>query len=71
LSDADRENVPIPYDYLVLATGVTQSYFGHNEFAQYAPGLKTLLDAVAVRTKSSRHSNRPKQKKIQAATVIS
>ncbi len=50
-NDADRENVPIPYDYLVLATGVTQSYFGHNEFAQYAPGLKTLLDAVAVRNK--------------------
>jgi NADH dehydrogenase len=48
-SDADRENVPIPYDYLVLATGVTHSYFGHNEFAQYAPGLKTLVDAVAVR----------------------
>jgi|HubBroStandDraft_4_1064222.scaffolds.fasta_scaffold59476_2 NADH dehydrogenase len=51
LSDADRKNVPIPYDYLVLATGVTQSYFGHNEFAQYAPGLKTLVDAVAVRSK--------------------
>src|SRR6201984_2916502 len=51
LSDADRENVPIRYDYLVLATGVTQSYFGHNEFAQYAPGLKTLVDAVAVRNK--------------------
>ncbi|HMI51557.1 MAG TPA: NAD(P)/FAD-dependent oxidoreductase [Candidatus Saccharimonadales bacterium] len=50
-SDADRENVPISYDYLVLATGVTQSYFGHNEFAQYAPGLKTLVDAVAVRNK--------------------
>jgi NADH:ubiquinone reductase (H+-translocating) len=51
LSDADRENVPIHYDYLVLATGVTHSYFGHNEFAQYAPGLKTLVDAVAVRNK--------------------
>ena len=50
-SDADRENVPVPYDYLVLATGVSQSYFGHNEFAQYAPGLKTLVDAVAVRNK--------------------
>src|ERR1700733_5417697 len=50
-SDADRENVPIPYDYLVLATGVSQSYFGHNEFAQYAPGLKTVADAVAVRNK--------------------
>jgi NADH dehydrogenase FAD-containing subunit len=50
-SDADRENVSISYDYLVLATGVSQSYFGHNEFAQYAPGLKTLGDAVAVRNK--------------------
>src|SRR6266566_987026 len=50
-NDADRENVPVPYDYLVLATGVTQSYFGHNEFARYAPGLKTLVDAVAVRNK--------------------
>ena len=50
-SDADRKNVPISYDHLVLATGVTQSYFGHNEFAQYAPGLKTLVDAVAVRNK--------------------
>jgi len=51
LSDADRENVPIHYDHLVLATGVTHSYFGHSEFAQYAPGLKTLVDAVAVRNK--------------------
>jgi NADH dehydrogenase len=50
-SDADRENVAVPYDYLVLATGVSQSYFGHNEFAQFAPGLKTLVDAVAVRNK--------------------
>ncbi len=51
VSDADRENIPIHYDYLVLATGVTHSYFGHTEFAQYAPGLKTLVDAVAVRNK--------------------
>jgi NADH:quinone reductase (non-electrogenic) len=51
VSDADRENVPIPYDYLVLATGVSHSYFGHSEFAQYAPGLKTLADAVEVRNK--------------------
>lgn len=50
-SNADQKDVPIPYDYLVLATGVSQSYFGHNEFAQYAPGLKTLVDAVAVRNK--------------------
>jgi len=51
VSNADRQNVPVSYDYLILATGVSHSYFGHNEFAQYAPGLKTLADAVAVRNK--------------------
>src|SRR6266404_945067 len=50
-SDADRQDVPITYDYLILATGASHSYFGHNEFEQYAPGLKTLADAVAVRNK--------------------
>jgi NADH dehydrogenase FAD-containing subunit len=33
------------YDYLILATGVSHSYFGHDEYAQYAPGLKSLSDA--------------------------
>src|SRR6201984_1476437 len=50
-SDADRQNVPIAYDYLVLATGASHSYFGHNEFAEYAPGLKSLADAEAGRNK--------------------
>jgi NADH dehydrogenase FAD-containing subunit len=50
-NDADRQDVPITYDYLILATGATHSYFGHNEFEQYAPGLKTLADAVAIRNK--------------------
>src|SRR6202046_438243 len=45
----DRSGVPVPYDFLVLATGVTHSYFGHDEFAANAPGLKTLADAVAIR----------------------
>ena len=49
--DADREGVRLPYDYLILATGVTHSYFGHNEFEQFAPGLKNLADAVAIRNK--------------------
>jgi NADH:ubiquinone reductase (H+-translocating) len=47
----DRSRVPVPYDFLVLATGVTHSYFGHDEFAAHAPGLKTLADAVAIRNK--------------------
>jgi NADH:ubiquinone reductase (H+-translocating) len=51
VNDADRQNVPIAYDYLILATGASHSYFGHNEFAEYAPGLKSLADAEAARNK--------------------
>jgi NADH:ubiquinone reductase (H+-translocating) len=51
VSDADRQNVPIAYDYLILATGASHSYFGRNEFAEYAPGLKSLADAEAARNK--------------------
>ena len=47
----DRRCVPIQYDFLILATGVTHSYFGHDEFAEFAPGLKSLADAVAIRNK--------------------
>jgi NADH dehydrogenase len=43
--------VPIYYDYLVIATGASHSYFGHDEFSRFAPGLKTLGDAVAIRNK--------------------
>jgi NADH dehydrogenase len=50
-SSADRRDVPIRYDYLILATGVSHSYFGHDEFAPFAPGLKTLADAVTVRNR--------------------
>jgi NADH dehydrogenase len=51
VDDIDRQGVPVPYDYLILATGATHSYFGHNEFEKYAPGLKSLVDAVAIRNK--------------------
>src|SRR5580658_5802112 len=51
VSSIDRENIPVEYDFLILATGVTHSYFGHNEFAQFAPGLKSLADAVAIRNR--------------------
>ena len=37
------------YDYLILATGVRHTYFGHDEWAPLAPGLKTLDDALEVR----------------------
>src|SRR6202158_5819799 len=51
VNSADREDVPIPYDYLVLATGAGPSYFGHDEYEKVAPGLKSLADAVAARNK--------------------
>jgi NADH dehydrogenase len=39
----------LPYDYLVLATGATHSYFGHDEWEPFAPGLKTIEDATEIR----------------------
>ena len=48
---ADRDGVPVAYDYLVLATGVRHSYFGHDEFEKFAPGLKSLADAVGIRNR--------------------
>jgi NADH dehydrogenase len=41
----------IQFDYLIIATGMQPSYFGHDEFAKYAPGLKTLTDAETIRAK--------------------
>lgn len=46
-----RRKHPIHYDYLVLATGARGSYFGHDEWAAFAPGLKTLRDGIALRTR--------------------
>jgi NADH dehydrogenase len=49
---ADRffdETREIPYDSLIVAAGAGQSYFGHDEFALYAPGMKTLDDAMELR----------------------
>jgi NADH dehydrogenase FAD-containing subunit len=51
VTDADRRDIPIAYDYLILATGSTHSYFGHYEFEAFAPGLKSLADAEAIRNK--------------------
>jgi len=39
----------IPYDHLVLATGARHSYLGHDEWAAFAPGLKTVEDGTAIR----------------------
>ena len=44
-------NRKLEYDFLVIAAGMRPSYFGHDEFARFAPGLKSLSDAEAIRTK--------------------
>ena len=45
LADGD----PIAYDYLIVATGATHSYFGHDEWERDAPGLKSIADALEIR----------------------
>ena len=45
----DGERITVPYDDLVVAAGVRQSYFGHDEYARWAPGMKTISDALAIR----------------------
>ncbi|MFN7977722.1 MAG: NAD(P)/FAD-dependent oxidoreductase [Vicinamibacterales bacterium] len=44
-----RDSPPLHYAALIVATGVTHAYFGHDDWAAHAPGLKTLDDAVAIR----------------------
>jgi NADH dehydrogenase len=44
-----RECPPLEYDYLVLAPGAKSSYFGHDDWSRFAPGLKDLDDAVEIR----------------------
>jgi NADH:ubiquinone reductase (H+-translocating) len=48
---AQGELLIISFDHLIVAAGATHSYFGHDEWAAYAPGLKTLSDAMTLRRK--------------------
>jgi len=41
----------VPYDSLIVAAGATGSYFGHDEFARFAPGMKTVDDALELRAR--------------------
>jgi NADH:ubiquinone reductase (H+-translocating) len=43
------DGAAVSYDYLILATGATHAYFGRDEWAEHAPGLKTIEDATAIR----------------------
>jgi NADH dehydrogenase len=44
-----RNGTQVPFDYLILGTGAQHAYFGHDDWEPYAPGLKTLEDATAMR----------------------
>ena len=46
---ADLRPIELPYDSLIVAAGASQSYFGHDEFALHAPGMKTIDDALELR----------------------
>ncbi len=54
--DPDRREISLgeerlTYDYLILATGATHHYFGHENWARWAPGLKTIEDATSIRAR--------------------
>lgn len=73
LTDGSR----IPYDTLVIATGSTHAYFGHDEWAQFAPGLKTLGDALSIRQhllsvfeQAEREPDPVQRQKLQTFVVI-
>jgi NADH dehydrogenase len=44
-----KDGVELPYDHLIVAAGATHSYFGRDDWAPFAPGLKTLDDAFDIR----------------------
>jgi NADH dehydrogenase len=43
------DNLELPFDYLVVAAGASHAYFGHDDWAAHAPGLKTIEDALDIR----------------------
>ena len=73
LEDGARE----PYDSLVLATGAQHAYFGHDEWEKFAPGLKTVEDATAIRRKlllaleaAERETDAARRKGLLTFTII-
>jgi NADH dehydrogenase len=67
----------VPYDYLILAPGATHAYFGHDEWREHAPGLKTLEDALEMRRRvllafeqAEREPDRGRQRRLLTFVVI-
>ena len=73
LASGDR----LPYSWLVVATGATHSYFGHDEWAPFAPGLKTIEDARIIRSRlllafeeAERSHDKDVQRRLMTIAVI-
>src|SRR4051812_24171503 len=71
------EENTLPYDYLVLALGSRTGYFGHPEWEQFAPGLKTLDDALRIRSrvllafeKAENEKEAPQREKLLTIVVV-
>ena len=71
------DGASLPYDFLVVATGATHSYFGHDEWEQRAPGLKSIDDALEIRRRillafeaAERESDPETQKALLTFVVI-
>jgi len=67
----------LSFDYLIMACGATHSYFGHNEWEKFAPGLKTLEQATAIRTqillsfeKAEKEKNTEKHKALLTFVIV-
>ena len=68
---------PIPYDYLIVAAGAAHAYFGHPEWAEWAPGLKTLDDALEMRRRvlsafeaAERETDAAKQRRLLTFVIV-
>ncbi len=72
-----EDDSAIDYDYLIVATGTSHTYFGHDDWAKNAPGLKTLEDALAIRRRilvaferAERESDPARQKRLMAFVLV-
>ena len=72
-----EDTASIGYDYLIVATGTSHTYFGHDEWALHAPGLKTLEDALAIRRRilvayeeAERETDRARQQRLLTFVLV-
>ncbi len=72
-----EDDSAIDYDYLIVATGTSHTYFGHDDWAKAAPGLKTLEDALAIRRRilvaferAERESDPARQERLMTFVLV-